>query len=100
LRPFEDELLRPFVEVFPRVGAALRAGFLAADFLAALRGRAAVEARFLVLLLALFDFRGFSVLPATASLNALAALVINQSRKESCAKFCASGSTSGRRITK
>jgi hypothetical protein len=47
---------------------------LAADFLVALRGRAAVEVRFLVLLLALFAFRGFSALPATASLNALAAL--------------------------
>ena len=33
-----------------------------------------MEARFLVLLLALFAFRGFSVLPTTASLNALAAL--------------------------
>jgi hypothetical protein len=38
----------------------LRAGFLAADFLVALRGRAAVEAGFLVLLLAVFTFRGFS----------------------------------------
>ena len=52
----------------------MRAGFLAADFLVALRGRAAVEARFWVLPLALFAFRGFSVGPATASLNALAAV--------------------------
>ena len=51
----------------------MRAGFLAADFLVALRGRAAVEARFLVLPLG-FAFRGFSVVPATASLNALAAV--------------------------
>jgi len=44
----------------------LRTGFLAVDFLVALRGRAAVEARFLVLALAVFAFRGLSGAPAAA----------------------------------
>jgi 5-formyltetrahydrofolate cyclo-ligase family protein len=52
----------------------LRESFLAADFLVALRGRAAVNAGFLFLPLVLFNFRGFSVVLATASLNALGAV--------------------------
>src|SRR5262245_48810177 len=64
LRTFEIELLRPFVEVFPRAGAALRTGFFAV--VVALRDRAAVEARFLVLPLALFAFRRLSGEPAAA----------------------------------
>jgi hypothetical protein len=73
---------------------------LAADFLVALRGRAAVAPRFLVLVLALFAFRGFSVVPVTASLNALAAVVtislsastvtLAASVTTSCADFAAS----------
>jgi hypothetical protein len=74
LRDLADELLRAFVEVLPRVGGALRASFLATDFLVALRGRAAVNAGFLFLPLVLFNFRGFSVVLATALLNALGAV--------------------------
>jgi hypothetical protein len=51
-------------------------GFLAADFLMALRGLAAVEARFLLLSLVLLAFRGFSLVLATASLTALGAVEI------------------------
>jgi len=65
-----------------------------------LRGRAAAEARFLVLPLALFAFRGFSVVPATASLKALVAVetislpastvALAASATTSCADFATS----------
>ena len=92
--------MRTFVEVLPRAGTALRTGFLAADFLVTLRGRAAVEARFLVLPLILFAFRGLSGVAAAASLTAPAAVdttslvastvALAASVTISCADFAAS----------